>query len=165
MRGDHIQIGLRLPDRDAGLESSHRSQKMRLTHFHLVTVKINGQPQVGALRQGDVFAHHAEDFRGFAIEDHRLIENSGIAAKTSLPEVVTEDRDLILARLLVIEREAASDCRGDFDGVEIIAGDEVGSESFRITVARQVCRERDRAGGSEVFERFVLIAVVEVVEW
>src|SRR4030095_12422279 len=87
-----------------------------------------------------------------------------IAAKTFLPEAVTQHRDLIEAGAFVLELKSTAELRLYSQSTEVIAGHSGYGQTLRLTLTSQVQGQRHREGRGELFESGVLLAKVEKVE-
>src|SRR5882724_7616427 len=128
-----------------------------------MNVEVQRHPEVSRSRHAKVRRHHAKYGEGPAIEGNCLVDDCRIAGEAFLPEAVTQDCYLVVARFFIFEQEGAPESRLRAQRLEIVSGNSVRFESLRFAVARMVQTRRQRS--SKLFEGVVLLAVVEKVEW
>ena len=133
-----------------------------LFHFRC-DVEGERNPQLRGLRQCHTSCQHTNNVEGLTVQDDLLVNDLRIAAKTFLPQRVTEDRDLVVTSLFVVECECAAENRDDLECLKVISGDRRCLETFRIAAARQCYRNRHHVSRCKLFERLVLISIVEKV--
>src|SRR5215203_277791 len=105
--------------------------------------------------------HHTNYGSYYAVDGDCFIDDVGIAAETSLPQTVSDDRDRVLARLIFFRVKIAAHDRFHAGGVEKVCTDEKTLDTFRSVAAGEVCTPPAIDG--ELFERLVLRLPIEVV--
>src|SRR5215217_3506695 len=105
--------------------------------------------------------HHTNYGSYNAVDGDCFVDDIGIAAETSLPETVSDDRDCVLARLIFFGVKIPAHDRLHADRIEKVRTDEKTLDTFRSVAAGEVCAPP--AIDRELFERLVLRLPIEVV--
>src|SRR4030095_7497778 len=96
---------------------------MRFAHFHLgIDVEIYRHPQVCVLGKIERVGHHTDDFKRSSVEHDRFIKYGRISTEAFLPQRVTQDRDLVLPGLFVLECEPATKERCNTERLKVVSG-------------------------------------------
>ena len=130
---DERQIGLRLLDRDAGLEPPDGKQIARAARLPIAGAERERHPKINRLRQGrvpaghDIFGREAEVRRHdanhpviVAAEVYALIEDVRIGAEAPRPQVVAENDDVTAARFFFLRLEVAAELWSNAEGCKEI---------------------------------------------
>ena len=100
-RGDPIHVRLRGAARDARAQAADDRQPERAARLHQLREPFRGckwRPELRFLGVGEAFRHDADHLVRHAVEHHRAPDDSGIAAKSPLPEPVREDHGELTSR-------------------------------------------------------------------
>src|SRR6185369_16931952 len=101
----------------------HRQRRVYFSSFRIV----------------ETFRHHAHDCAHDAVYRDRFVEDVFVAAEASLPQTVRDDRDLVLAWLILFGREVAADDRLNAGHVEKVRSDEKSLDAFGWIDAGEIC--------------------------
>ena len=159
-RGDHIQVGARLLDADAGLEAAKRRQKMSATLLGdgLVPrwrfpVSGDGRPELDirfVRRKGKPGRSHSHHGVRFTIERDGASHDAGIAAELTLPQGVAEHHHVGSRRFFRGQKPAPqlgldAECREQVPGhhfaVELLGLPHPGQHHVRVARSHQVIED------------------------
>ena len=105
-------LRLRLSERHAGLETSRRSEEMRLIDG--VGVDLKRRPDVGRveeLRRIEVRRHHADHDVRISAQRNRFADDAAVGGESARPPSVREHRDVRTIRAIFLRGEGAPDQR------------------------------------------------------
>ena len=160
--GDRPRSDARAFEVEAGPESRDRAQDDHAARWRRA-VQPPGPPDLGIRddRRPEGVRHDADNLVRLAAERHLTSENSRVSAEASYPEAVRDDRNPRRTRTVVLEREIAPACGRDAQNAEVLEGDLLPDERFRIAKSRD--RRLPASDGGHTFERFVLAGQIHEV--
>src|ERR1051326_5101330 len=106
----------------------------------------------------EIGRHDADDRRGMTVEIDRLPDDIRIAAEASLPQRVTENRDVVVAGSVFLRGEGAAVQWFTTEHAEVVVSYRGCRHDFRIAIACQ--RDITAFVGSNTFKRVRPFAVV-----
>ena len=158
--GDYVQVGTRLLDADAGLETAKRRQKMRATLLGdgLVPgwrfpIRGDGRPELDirfVRRKSKPGGSHSHHGVRFTIERDGASHDAGIAAELTLPQGVAEHHHVGSRRFFRWQKTAPqlrldSECREQVPGhhfaVELLGLPHAGQHHVRVARSHQVIED------------------------
>ena len=144
------RLGLRLLDRDAGLEPPDDTQPARhaareQVRIHFARIPGAGRPHQRLHHHRDIditrparldpieaSGGHADDGEAPAVERELFSDHVRIAAETPLPQAVADDGDRVCARRPVLVRQEGTAKRGaDAEQIKVVARDNQTADEFR----------------------------------
>src|SRR5262245_7369867 len=103
--GDRVQIGLRLPDRDAFFQPPDHQAKVIAAIAHRFRRHRHRRQKLGAIRIDHVRRHYADNRARDPVDVGRPAHDIRIAAEAPLPQAVSQYHDVVLTRLIFIGQE------------------------------------------------------------
>ena len=103
------QIFLGLSNRQARFQPSYATQPPTL----YVSIHRQRRPDLGTVREVHAARKNADDRVGLRIDPDYLPDHSGAAAKSRLPELITEDGDTGATRFVLFRKKPSSELRTD----------------------------------------------------
>ena len=136
-------LGARLVDRDSWLELSDCGNGMPAVVLAILGGEGHRRPKIKLIVTASEVKrrrHHANHGVALAVECDCLIQDFGIAAKTPLPQPVTQDHYVVVSRLIFFGQKVATQLRLSAEHRKKAFGDIQSTQPLRIACADQVKR-------------------------
>ena len=86
---DRVHFGARLRERNASFEPS-KSSEIKIATLIFFWIELQRHPHVGRLRKPPAFGHDTDNGGLLAVDGNDFSDDRPIAAKVSLPDVITD---------------------------------------------------------------------------
>ena len=159
---DLRQIGLRLLDAHAILHAPHSAQPVGSAPCHPALIDMHGKID-GILhlqRITEAGRHYADHGHAFAVHLDRFIQNAAITAKVTLPKLITQHRDVVLAFLLLAGQKGTAQQRLNAENLEEVIGPLHAVEGYCARVRRLDCHLDEVSVGRKCAECCGLRALI-----
>jgi hypothetical protein len=169
-RGDYVDVGLCLPERDAALQAGSEVVVLVPATLEEVSILRERDVDVDAVRRRDRLHHlvvqleaalgHSGHDQRVAVQCDGLADDRGVAAIEAGPEPVAEDGDWRFAGLVVLGLQHTAELRPCAQHLEQVGGRSQNVDAVRLVEAGEVHGGALRDG--DIIERLALRA--DVVE-
>ena len=150
--GEGGELGVRLVERDFRPQRAQYAgeEVVRVIARQQRVLGVERNPKLLVDREGEATRHHTHDGGRRTVDVYGLADDVRRGSEVALPDTVSDDRNLLGTRNIVLGGEVAAEHRLDAEGAQEVLGDVGAGVAPWHTVDRDVHRATTNVGGQQL---------------